>query len=445
MKTFFYRLPARRKNSFSNLKALSVLCGAALTAVGVAQTPAQARPPSSAEVARQLRQLDAEDDALADVMQIESVGKSVQQRDILLVRLAAAPNLPSVYVICRQHGDEAAPTEAALQLIREMVQNPERQELLRRVALHIVPIANPDGADGYKRANARGVNLNRDWARQTQPETRAIARSIARSNTHVVIDAHENYPWEPWGAYLEPGRVSSTVRRDLLGRVTSAIVQEAEPDHGLRRTNGGGPATLAHRHFSVRGIPSLLLESQQTSEGGDFERRSALHRDAISTTLRVVADAMPGLVYPQPSLVPPAEEAAPRFEPSLLDAPSLDRYEFALGAAQMVVDTEATDEEQRIYRVQGLTRLVLIRAKSGGRIRSAELRFASNAAKTWQDALNRAGIATSNVTAELNPDNSITLRGVRTTRGAADAQVRWLPPTEGDGRLEFIFSDVATQ
>ena len=61
-------------------------------------------------------------------------------------------------VLCRQHGDEPASTEAVLRLLRRIADggDPTLRAGLRRVTLYVVPMVNPDGADAETRATGPG-------------------------------------------------------------------------------------------------------------------------------------------------------------------------------------------------------------------------------------------------------------------------------------------------
>lgn len=52
-------------------------------------------------------------------------------------------------------------------------------EFLKRFNLLIVPLVNPDGVDaGNWRHNSKGIDLNRDWGKFTQVETRLVGEKL---------------------------------------------------------------------------------------------------------------------------------------------------------------------------------------------------------------------------------------------------------------------------
>jgi murein endopeptidase len=99
------------------------------------------------------------------------LGESGRGRPIYAYRLGN-PAAREVLVVGTVHGNEPAGTAVTRRLLR--VSPPLRAELW------IVPDLNPDGRAGGTRWNAVGADLNRDFGRFTQPETR-VARALIRS------------------------------------------------------------------------------------------------------------------------------------------------------------------------------------------------------------------------------------------------------------------------
>ncbi|HEY3397350.1 MAG TPA: M14 family zinc carboxypeptidase [Armatimonadota bacterium] len=99
----------------------------------------------------------------------------------------------TIFIIGRQHGSEAAGSESTLAILQQFAEAPTplEQDILKYLRILAVPVANPDGAAINRRANANGVDLNRDWAQLTQVETRAITAAIALEKPQAVVDLHE--------------------------------------------------------------------------------------------------------------------------------------------------------------------------------------------------------------------------------------------------------------
>ncbi len=90
------------------------------------------------------------------------------------------------------HGHEYPGTDACMRLIETLAyeDSEEVQDILDSIILLVNVCHNPDGRVLGTRRNAVGFDLNRDMITQTQPETRALARVIARWNPMTFIDLH---------------------------------------------------------------------------------------------------------------------------------------------------------------------------------------------------------------------------------------------------------------
>lgn len=147
---------------------------------------------------------------------VETFGKSGQGRDLPLLivskdraftpEAARALGKPIILIQNGIHAGEIEGKDACLALVRDMVVTRTRQALLDQVVLLIVPILSVDGherssvhnrinqngpdAMGW-RANAAGLNLNRDYMKAESPEIRALlARVYTRWWPHLLVDNH---------------------------------------------------------------------------------------------------------------------------------------------------------------------------------------------------------------------------------------------------------------
>jgi predicted deacylase len=109
-------------------------------------------------------------------MRTTEAGLSVEGRPILRLELGRADG-PAVLLTGLMHGVELVGAMALLDFVGRIATDPE-SELLRHSRLVVVPMVNPDGfahncrrlSKGWRasrRCNARGVDLNRNFPRQT--------------------------------------------------------------------------------------------------------------------------------------------------------------------------------------------------------------------------------------------------------------------------------------
>ena len=316
----------------------------ALFFLSAACAPARAeknlsRPPGTTRYAamlRQLRALQEYDKAHAGRMTLSSLGKSVKGRGLWLVTLAAPPapdnggaglgaelgaeqegvmnHAPTdmsvqtppvlgaggpkrIFYLCRQHGHEPASTEGALAFINALVKADDDTPLagyLRRATVMVVPMANPDGSERFLRHNAHNVDLNRDWLRRTQPETRALYSAIQRLHPDLMTDQHELYPNDPRPDFTEAAEAGSGASAAVVAACdgAQAVVQGAMRAEGFLVVShwitDTHPARLAHRYGAViLGVPTVLFETTRLSGSGrTVAARAAAHQQFMLTVLR---------------------------------------------------------------------------------------------------------------------------------------------------------------
>lgn len=272
------------------------------------------RPPGTTRYAPMVQQLKAlrdYDQSHGKRMTLSTVGTSVKGRSLWLVTLKAAPidgaaAPKKILYICRQHGHEPASTEAALAFLTQLVQAEDGSTLadaLTRATVYVIPMANPDGSEAFLRHNAHDADMNRDWLKRTQPETRALYQTVLRLHPDFVTDQHELYPNDTHPDFLEivgPGSGASQTLIDTLEdeRTTVQDVMQAEGFPAGRYTvTDTHPARLAHRWISLKlGIPTVLFETQRLNgTGRTVGARAAAHKEFMLTMLRYASgdrDAM---------------------------------------------------------------------------------------------------------------------------------------------------------
>lgn len=220
--------------------AIFLACALAADASAAADPPLRTRAEASdyratstdEDVAAFIRDLAAR----SDRVRVESLGTSVEGRDIpLLVIGDPPPSDPAtlkqdpravVYFQANIHGGEVEGKEAALMLARELALGSRTEfpaKHLGRLVVLIAPLFNPDGnapispanrtnqngpADGVGlRFNGQNLDLNRDGVKLESPEVQAlVARVLNRWDPVFFLDSHTHngsYHQEPvtwvWG------------------------------------------------------------------------------------------------------------------------------------------------------------------------------------------------------------------------------------------------------
>lgn len=201
------------------------------------------------------------------------VGRSVQNRVIPAVRVGFATEedgspRPTVLVTAGVHANERGTREAALRLIRELIQTTTVERY--KLGIIVIPNVNPDGFAAWTRNNANNVNLNRDFIDATQPETQAVRALVDRENIIGAVDLHGG------GAglrvnFVEPDDTRHTIKPAVMERshrmfdaVWEWVLDHDEVPWRYPYTDGSdGEGLVGTFHNGIAAdfdVPSLLLE-----------------------------------------------------------------------------------------------------------------------------------------------------------------------------------------
>ena len=197
------------------------------------------------------------------------LGHSVENRPIKAVRSGDGPR--RVLVVGSVHGEEPG-GHAVVRALRA-------RRTPAGMTLYTVRTANPDGLVRGTRVNARGVDLNRNFAHRwrrsargrfysgprafSEPESRALRRFIRKVDPHLTVWLHQ-----PYGFVVDtPGARRSTLR--AYARRTGMPVRKLPAYRGT--ATGWQHATRPSRETFVVELPA----------GGGSPAR---HADAILRT-----------------------------------------------------------------------------------------------------------------------------------------------------------------
>ena len=146
---------------------------------------------------------------------LTELGRSSEGRSIPLLIVADPPVKTAAeaarsgklvcFIIGNIHAGEVCGKEALPMLLRETFGDPH-PPLLKDLILAVAPIYNTDGNERVsksnrpgqvgpeegmgQRANARGLDLNRDFIKLEAPETRGLVHFLNLWNPHLFIDTH---------------------------------------------------------------------------------------------------------------------------------------------------------------------------------------------------------------------------------------------------------------
>ena len=154
-----------------------------------------------------------------------------------------------IYVQANIHAGEVSGKEAVQVLLRDIA-NGEHAEWLDSLVLLIAPIYNADGNERIRltnrryqhgpiagmgqRANAQGLDLNRDHMKLDSPEARSLVRFMNEYDPYVLLDLHTTDGTRhayrlTYAPPLHPNTDAGLIelmRGDLLPAVTSAVEEK---------------------------------------------------------------------------------------------------------------------------------------------------------------------------------------------------------------------------
>ena len=260
-------------------------------------TPAEAAnfetTPRYAEVKTWLERLAA----ASPLLTIHTFGRTGEGRDLLYVRASkGGPARPVVLVQAGIHAGEIDGKDAGLMLLRDIALR-GKDHLLDRVDLVFVPIYNIDGheqmsawnfphlrgpAEKGQEANARNINLNRDYAKADAPETRAMIGLLRVLDPLLYVDCHVSegfdmqydvtFTYAGWGTYARHRATADWLQGRFGPAVTQALTQAGhtptiypspidtrEPTKGIRYSPEGPRYSTGYGDFIS--VPTVLVEN----------------------------------------------------------------------------------------------------------------------------------------------------------------------------------------
>jgi hypothetical protein len=294
---------------------------------------------------------------------------------------AARAGLPVVLIQCGIHAGEVEGKEAALMLVRDLLDG-QHGAILDRLTLLVVPLFNVDGNDRIAvenrrleiahfrgqmgpagvgtRENAAGINLNRDYMRQQGEEMRLIQSRICHPwNPHLVVDCHTtngsihrfamtfDVPHVPDSGRREP---IDYMRRRLLPAVQAAVKTRDGLDsfwygNFLRDEGGEGMGWITYPHHprfggNYRGLTNRLDLLLETYAYLPFSERVRTTYGFLRETLHYVATHQHEIVSLLKSCAVPPERVAVRYRQEAIEnttAAILTRNPYSLDGAPVEI------------------------------------------------------------------------------------------------------------
>jgi len=203
------------------------------------------------------------------LVKIGAIGKTVQGRDLEIIRVGrdVAPN--RVFIRARAHPWEPVGNWVVEGLVRRLLKgDADAEKFLARYSVCILPMANKDGVErGGTRFNSQGWDLNRKWDKpadpQFAPENAALERWLdaeikAGRRPSFAMDLHNDA-----NGMLHISRPDIPDIEKYLERM--AHFEQCLRDHtwftvGSTKPTFHNPGTLGEGWFQRFGIDAVILE-----------------------------------------------------------------------------------------------------------------------------------------------------------------------------------------
>jgi len=260
-------------------------------------TPAEASgfatTPRDVEVKAWLARLAA----ASPLVTVQPFGRTTEGRELIYVRASkGGKDRPVVLVQAGIHAGEIDGKDAGLMLLRDIALR-GKSDLLDTVDLVFVPVYNLDGheqrsaynfvhirgpAEKGRDANARNIDLNRDYAKVDAPETRAMIALLRTLDPILYVDCHVSegfdmqydvtYTYAGWGRYARHRATAAWLEQRFGPAVSQALtaaghlpaiypspIDTRQPDKGIRYSPEGPRYSTGYGDFIA--VPTVLVEN----------------------------------------------------------------------------------------------------------------------------------------------------------------------------------------
>lgn len=216
--------------------------------------------------------------------EVSIIGKSVKEKPIYAVKVGTGKI--KIYLWSQMHGNESTTTKALFDLFVFLSSNNKTAtEIKKAFTLLCIPILNPDGAEAYTRANANDVDLNRDSADLSQPESKVLRSIFEEFKPDFCFNLHDQRSIFAAGNTANPATVSflapsynearavNEVRQSAINIIAAmnTVLQQYIPNQ-VGRFDDSFNINCIGDMFQSLGVPTILFEAGHFKD--DYERET---------------------------------------------------------------------------------------------------------------------------------------------------------------------------
>ncbi len=210
---------------------------------------------------------------------IETIGKSVQGRDISIIRIGDENAPHRVFIRARAHPWEPGGNWVVEGIIDELLNGKSAKKYLKNYVVYILPMANIDGvANGKTRFNMRGVDLNRGLDKPANkkfaPENVAMEQWLLKmikqgEKPDLAIDYHNDSSGTIILAAASEGREKYV---ENMKTFVGLVRKETWFNDNPVINSGSGGTSFSEGIMHQFNIPSMVFELNVQQLNGDGKK-----------------------------------------------------------------------------------------------------------------------------------------------------------------------------
>ncbi|GAA4072111.1 M14 family metallopeptidase [Flavobacterium cheonanense] len=215
---------------------------------------------------------------LLSKFQTEVIGKSVLGKPIYKYEIGTGKI--RIFMWSQMHGNESTTTKALFDFFNVIHSQEEiGVKLLQEFTFCFLPMVNPDGAELYTRENANKVDLNRDSADLSQPESQLLRKTFEDFKPDFCYNLHDQRTIFGAGnagkvatvSFLAPAFNESREINEVRAKAMNVIVAMNEElqnhiPNQVGRFDDGFNINCIGDMFTSLNVPTILFEAGHYQE-----------------------------------------------------------------------------------------------------------------------------------------------------------------------------------
>ncbi len=235
--------------------------------------------------------------------EVRKVGESIEGRSLSLISVGTGST--NVFLWSQMHGNEPTATQAIFDILNFLDSDDlqsEKEEILKNLKLHFLPMLNPDGAEKYNRRNALGIDINRDALMLQSPEGETLKRVRDSLDARFGFNLHDQSTYYNAERTDKPATISylapafnyekdiNQVRGDAMKVIVfmNRIIQKYAPGQVGRYNDDFEPRAFGD-NIQKWGTSAILIESGGFKEDVEKQFIRKLNYVSILSAIYTIA------------------------------------------------------------------------------------------------------------------------------------------------------------